>query len=166
MNGVKIEINTVQLSKILNQAMKTLANPKAMFAEMGEELLSIHRIRFLQQQSPDGTPWQPLSEEYKQSKRKNPDKILTLDGHLSETLRYQVSNDGVEFGSDRVYAAIHHFGGSIQPKTAHALHVGGRFFKNVTIPARPWLGISEKDQAEMLNIARHHIKNAIKPSNA
>ncbi|MEB3466859.1 phage virion morphogenesis protein, partial [Pasteurella multocida] len=60
MSGVKIEINTVQLSKILNQAMKTLANPKSMFAEMGEELLSIHRIRFLQQQSPDGTPWQPL----------------------------------------------------------------------------------------------------------
>lgn len=36
MSGVKIEINTVQLSKILNQAMKTLANPKSMFAEMGK----------------------------------------------------------------------------------------------------------------------------------
>jgi phage virion morphogenesis protein len=160
MSAVKVEINVEQLSNILNQTVQTLSNPKALFGEIGETLLEIHHIRFAQQQAPDGTPWQPLSTWYQQSKKRNADKILTLDGHLRGTLRCQATNDSVVFGSDRPYAAIHQFGGTITPKTGKALNVFGRPLKRVTIPARPWLGLSSNDEQRLIEIARNHLEKA------
>ncbi|HHE3720927.1 phage virion morphogenesis protein [Pasteurella multocida] len=162
MSGVKVEINTAQLTGILNKAVQTLANPKLMFGEMGETLIDIHRIRFTQQQAPDGTPWLPLKDWYQQSKKKNADKILTLDGHLHGTLRYQANNQGVIFGSDRPYAAIHQFGGTIKPKNKNVLKLGVGdnmpYAQSVTIPARPWLGVSIDDERRLIKIAHNHLE--------
>ena len=159
MTAVNIELDINELSRVLDKAVARLSRPKLMFAEMGEELLAIHFARFTAQQAPDGTPWTPLKEWYRESKKKNADKILTLDGHLSGTLRYQASDTGVVFGSDRPYAAIHQFGGTITAKNAKALNVQGRPVKSVTIPARPWLGLSIDDEQRLLDIARKHLKN-------
>ncbi|OOF65135.1 phage virion morphogenesis protein [Rodentibacter sp. Ppn85] len=159
MTAVNIELDIKTLSRILDKAVARLSRPKLMFAEMGEELLAIHFARFTAQQAPDGTPWTPLKDWYRESKKKNADKILTLDGHLSGTLRYQASDTGVVFGSDRPYAAIHQFGGTVTAKNAKALNVQGRPVKSVTIPARPWLGLSADDEQRLLEIARKHLKN-------
>ncbi|MGY0523026.1 phage virion morphogenesis protein, partial [Pseudomonas aeruginosa] len=83
-----------------------LGDPSVLLQDIGELLLNIHRHRFRAQVSPDGTPWQPLSPAYLRRKRKNRDKILTLDGHLRNLLRYQVEGNELLFGSDRPYAAI------------------------------------------------------------
>ena len=160
MSAVKVEINSTELQEILGRAVQTLTNPKLLFMEIGEELLAIHRVRFLRQQSPDGTPWQPLADWYQASKAKNRDKILTLDGHLGGKLRYQATGQGVEFGSDRPYAAIHQFGGTIRPHKAKALNVRNRLAKSVTMPARPWLGLSDEDQQRIIEIAKSHLTNA------
>ncbi|AKO45687.1 phage virion morphogenesis protein [[Haemophilus] ducreyi] len=158
MSGVKVEINTEQLTTILNKAVQTLANPKAMFGEMGETLLEIHIIRFTQQQAPDGTPWQPLD-----SKKYNQDKILTLHGDLRGTLRYQADNQGVVFGSDRPYAAIHQFGGTIKPQNNKMLKLGTgnntSYARSTIIPARPWLGLSADNEQRLIEIARNHLEN-------
>ncbi|QLB15881.1 phage virion morphogenesis protein [Mannheimia granulomatis] len=159
MTAVNIELDISQLSRLIDKAVERLSRPKLMFAEMGEELLAIHFARFTAQKAPNGTPWQPLKDWYRESKKKNADKILTLDGHLSGTLRYQASDTGVVFGSDRPYAAIHQFGGTIATKNAKALNVQGRPVKSVTIPARPWLGLSADDEQRLIDIARKHLKN-------
>lgn len=159
MTAVNIELDIKELSRVINKAVERLSHPKLMFAEMGEELLAIHFARFSAQKAPDGTPWQPLKDWYRESKKKNADKILTLDGHLSGTLRYQASDSGVVFGSDRPYATIHQFGGTITAKNAKALNVQGRPVKSVAIPARPWLGLSADDEQRLLEIARKHLKN-------
>ncbi|MDO4698301.1 MAG: phage virion morphogenesis protein [Pasteurellaceae bacterium] len=163
---VNIEINQDTISTALAQAVAVLANPKAMFAEIGETLIEIHQIRFAQQQAPDGTPWQPLADWYKASKKRNADKILTADGHLRATLRYQASQKEVVFGSDRPYAAIHHFGGTIKPKGNYPLKLGAGEktprAMQVEIPARPWLGLSAADEQQLVEIARSHLKNAFK----
>ena len=159
MTAVNIELDISELSRVIDKALAKLNRPKLMFAEMGEELLAIHFARFVAQKAPDGTPWTPLKDWYRESKKKNADKILTLDGHLSGTLRYQASDAGVVFGSDRPYAAIHQFGGTITAKNAKALNVQGRPAKSVTIPARPWLGLSIDDEQRLLDIARKHLKN-------
>ncbi|KOE31374.1 phage virion morphogenesis protein [Aggregatibacter actinomycetemcomitans] len=159
MTAVNIELDIKELSRLLDKAVARLSRPKLMFAEMGEELLAIHFARFTAQRAPDGTPWAPLKDWYRESKKKNADKILTLDGHLSGTLRYQASDSGVVFGSDRPYAATHQFGGTITAKNAKALNVQGRPAKSVTIPARPWLGLSADDEQRLIEIARKHLKN-------
>ncbi|HHT7856356.1 phage virion morphogenesis protein [Pasteurella multocida] len=161
MTAVNIELDIKELSRVLDKAIARLSRPKLMFAEMGEELLAIHFARFTAQKAPDGTSWVPLQDWYRESKKKNADKILTLDGHLSGTLRYQASDSGVVFGSDRPYAAIHQFGGTITAKNAKALNVQGRPVKSVTMPARPWLGLSADDEQRLLEIARKHLKNEL-----
>ncbi|WP_109078928.1 phage virion morphogenesis protein [Aggregatibacter kilianii] len=159
MTAVNIELDINELARVIDNAVATLNRPKLMFSEMGEELLAIHFARFVAQKAPDGTPWEPLNEQYRESKKKNADKILTLVGHLRGTLRYQADDAGVVFGSDREYAAIHQFGGTITAKKGKALTVLGKLVKSVDIPARPWLGLSADDEQRLLEIARKHLKN-------
>lgn len=163
MTAVNIELDISELSRVIDKALATLNRPKLMFAEMGEDLLAIHFARFVAQKAPDGTPWAPLQDWYRDTKKKNADKILTLDGHLSGTLRYQASDTGVVFGSDRPYAAIHQFGGVIKPKGNYPLKLGAAKdsprAQSVTIPARPWLGLSADDEQRLIDIARKHLKN-------
>ena len=161
MNGISVEIDMAELQQIIGQAVAQLNHPQLLFKQVGETLIKIHRDRFARQVSPDGQPWAPLSAWYQDQKSQNQDNILTLRGHLSQTLSYNTTQDGLEFGSNRVYAAIHQFGGTIRPQNAKALNVGGRPAKSVTIPARPWLGIGSNDERDIINTVKDHLKIAL-----
>ena len=161
MSGISVELDMAELQQIIGQAVVQLNHPQLLFEQVGETLIKIHQDRFARQVSPDGQSWAPLSAWYRDQKSQNQDKILTLRGHLSQTLSYNTTQDGLEFGSNRVYAAIHQFGGTIRPKKAKALNVGGRPAKSVTIPARPWLGVGQNDQREILNTVKDHLKIAL-----
>ena len=123
--------------------------------------------------APDGTPWEKLKPSYAKRKKYNKDKILTLRGYLSGGIHSQPDGpDAVQVGSNRKYAAIHQFGGDIDmPERAATvryrstagkiLFVNKRQKKNVTIgahqvkiPARPFLGISDADDARITEILR------------
>lgn len=185
MAGVTLEFDNSQVLAVIQQAAVALGNPGPMLRNMGEYLLIAHDQRWASQTSPDGQPWAPLSPAYLESKKKNRDKILVLDGYLKNTLRYQVNGGELLFGSNRVYAAIHHFGGTIdmparsqqayfrQDKRSGA--VGNRFVSRrrsnfaqwvtlgaytISIPARPFLGTSTADDAELSAIALDYIRGA------
>jgi phage virion morphogenesis protein len=115
---------------------------KAVFNAIGEELLLSTDARFDSQTDPDGRPWEPLNAKYAEWKRAfhGHDRILKLRGYLRDTLRYQATDVSVAIGSNRVYSAIHQFGGQ-----------AGREHKT-TIPARPYLGVSDDDVAAILEI--------------
>ena len=115
---------------------------KAVFTAIGEELLLSTDDRFKNQTDPEGRPWASLNAEYAAWKRKfhGHDRILKLRGYLRDTLRYQATDVSVAIGSNRVYSAIHQFGGQ-----------AGREHK-ATIPARPYLGVSDDDAAAILEI--------------
>jgi phage gpG-like protein len=96
------------------------------------------------------------------------DKPLNATGELSRSIRYQVTGGGagVEIGTNRMYAATHQFGATIRPKTkkALAIPVGEddlRLVKKVTIPARPFLGLSAQDKTTVLDILRHFIEQEL-----
>ena len=115
---------------------------KAVFTAIGEELLLSTDDRFKNQPDPEGRPWASLNAEYAAWKRKfhGHDRILKLRGYLRDTLRYQATDASVAIGSNRIYSAIHQFGGQ-----------AGRGHK-ATIPARPYLGVSDDDVAAILEI--------------
>jgi phage virion morphogenesis protein len=115
---------------------------KAVFSAIGEELLLSTDARFDSQTAPDGRPWEPLNSKYAEWKRAfhGHDRILKLRGYLRDTLRYQATDVSVAIGSNRVYSAIHQFGGQT-----------GREHKP-PIPARPYLGVSDDDVAAILEI--------------
>ena len=115
---------------------------KTVFNAIGEDMLLSTDARFDSQTDPDGRPWEPLNAKYAEWKRAfhGHDRILKLRGYLRDTLRYQATDVSVAIGSNRVYSAIHQFGGQ-----------AGREHK-ATIPARPYLGVSDDDVAAILEI--------------
>lgn len=103
--------------------------------------------------APDGTPWEP-------NKTGNP--ILEQAGHLLDSITYALrGDDEVEWGSNRIYAAIHQFGGTIKPKDAPYLQfqVNGQWVRvdKVEIPARPYLGISDENWQDMAAIINDYV---------
>lgn len=141
---------------------------QTLMPRLGEYLQRSTKARFKTQIAPDGrTPWAQLKERYAQRKKYNHDKVLTLRGYLRSSIHYQIPNaQTVEVGSNQKYAAIHQFGGTIQKKARPAtVHFGAGKTKNlfvkkknaarhkqVTIDARPFLGLSETDRQEIVQI--------------
>ncbi|MDR0735321.1 MAG: phage virion morphogenesis protein [Zoogloeaceae bacterium] len=89
---------------------------------------------------------------------------LIATGELSRSIRYQVMNGGagVEIGTNRQYAQTRQFDATIRPKTKKALAIpigdgSLRLVKKVTIPARPFLGLSGKDKTTVLDILQHFL---------
>lgn len=142
---LKIDFDRAIVSSALQRAMELLGDVRPLMADIGEQLLISHRQRFADQESPTGEKWEPLSPGYRISKRKNQNRILTLDGLLGGTLRYSPSSDGLLFGTDRKYGAVHQFG-----------------FPARGIPDRPWLGVSDDDAAEIVAITQDHLNAALK----
>ena len=125
---------------------------------LGERIQAWTQDRFdaNQQQAPDGTPWAKLNPKYAQNKPRHlQNRKLTLSGHLRKSIRWQLlDSQSVLVGTNVPYAAIHQFGGTIRPKKGKALAFGGRFVQSVTIPARPYFGISAQDNKEIQEIIK------------
>lgn len=170
---------------VLGNTVRALDNPRPLLAMVREHLLRIHRQRFQDQKAPGGTPWQALSPRYLRRKKRNSNRILVLRGYLMNLLRGILDDEGLLFGTDRVYGAIHHFGGEIQHaarsqftyfKRGRDGAAGNRFVKKsksdfaqpatigehaTRIPARPWLGTSREDDQDLVQLARDYLNEAM-----
>nr|WP_308700766.1 phage virion morphogenesis protein [Pseudoalteromonas haloplanktis] len=67
--------------------------------------------------------------------------MLRLNDILRDTFAYNVGDESLEFGTNMEYGAIHQFGGNSDmiPRLA-------------AIPARPFLGLSQDDEKEVIEI--------------
>lgn len=150
---------------------------RPLMSRMGQYFVSSTQDRFKSQTDPDGNAWAPLSPGYLRRKKQNKDKILTLRGYLRRFIASQVlAPNEVSWGSNRIYAAIQQHGGTIaqapQSRLTRFRTVGGRtqFAKkshkraaerwverggyDVKIPARPFLGVSAADNAEVIALVQ------------
>ena len=108
--------------------------------------------RFQAEKSPEGKKW-------KQSIRAREEggKTLIKSAALRSSIRSEASAEGLAVGTNDIRAATHQFGDSriIKAKRKKALRfrVSGRWVSKkevkVTIPARPFLGVSEEDEEEI-----------------
>jgi phage virion morphogenesis protein len=141
---VKIKIEGQErLEAALSGLASRAADLRPALADIGEYLMLAHEERFDAQKSPDGEPWAPLSERYQARKKRNRDKILVLDDVLAGTLRYQTTASSLLFGTDRIYGATHQFGR-----------------EEAGIPARPFLGLSSRDEDEAARLILAHLAEA------
>lgn len=157
----------------VERALARLAGEKgsvvvACLKNIGEALLKSTRKRFDEERDPQGKAWAPLNAEY--AKGKKGTKILqeqAMRGGLLGTIVYKVSGGRLEVGTNKVYGAIHQLGGTIVPRRADALvfRLNGRVVhaSKVTIPARPYLGVSEADKTTIKEIVGDFIDDATKP---
>lgn len=98
--------------------------------------------------SPAGAAWKP---------NRAGTSTLYQTGALSRSVDYIATEESVQVGSGIRYARIHQQGGEIKPKNGRALvfRAGNRtiFARLVTMPARPWLGLSADNQREIVETA-------------
>lgn len=135
----------------LSGLVDAINDPSPLLAELGEYGLRSTRARFKTQTAPDGTAWAALQPWYQKEKRRNKNRILTLNGYLRGQMTWQLVGDRtVEIGSNLPYAAVHQFGATIKPRAAKVLMFRGHVAKSVTIPARPYLGLSDEDRSEIV----------------
>ena len=135
----------------LSGLVDAINDPSPLLAELGEYGLRSTRARFKTQTAPDGTAWAALQPWYQKEKRRNKNRILALNGYLRGQMTWQLVGDRtVEIGSNLPYAAVHQFGATIKPRAAKVLIFRGHAAKSVTIPARPYLGLSDEDRSEIV----------------
>lgn len=120
--------------------------------EIGASNVTETQMRFEAEAGPDGKKWQrfafqlPRTPPVPKWRHQSNPKLLRDTGNLYDSVTHKVHMLGVTVGTNRVYARIHQLGGT-----------AGRGRK-VTIPARPYLGVSAEGQREMLQILTDHVE--------
>jgi phage gpG-like protein len=158
--GASIRIDDDGLEKALGAIVEAGRNPQPALEEIGVYAVKSTRGRFFEEQGPGGLPWLPSIRRQREGGR-----TLTASGRLRGDISYQAGPDFVEWGTAVIYGGVHQFGATIRPKTAKALvfeipGVGWVTRKEVTIPARPFLGVDDADREAMGEILVHWLEEA------
>lgn len=158
----RVEFQAEGVKRALEEAGRQAEDLTPLMDKIGTRLRESARIRIRESNtSPDGVPW-PKSFRVISGQG---GKTLLDSGRLDESLTFRAGPREVAIGTHIHYAAIHQFGGEIVPKAAGAL-----FFKlangatvmagKVTIPARPYLGISAEDETAIGDLVELQLTGA------
>ncbi|MEW6692716.1 MAG: phage virion morphogenesis protein [Pseudomonadota bacterium] len=170
---IEIELNDRQVVAALSELIQRVSAPEPALRAIGEKLVDSTKQRFVEGHDPHGQAWAPNRPltlalylgEYKSSFKK--DGSLSKKGQqrldakkpltgktraLQTTITYQIVGGTLMIGSPQPYAAMHQFGGT----TSQRSMIPGK-----AIPARPFLGLSDRDREDILAIIRSHLSDAI-----
>lgn len=170
--AITVTVDSARLRAVLGTLASTAGNLKPAFAAIGRSMVISTQQRMKAQHGPDGKAWPPLSPATLLARAGGKRKVFRKDGktlrkpaariiaaaqalldsgQLRASLTHRADAAGVEVGTNKVYAAIHQFGGP-----------AGRG-KKVTIPARPYLGIDAGDEAMILSALTGHLDPGAAP---
>jgi phage virion morphogenesis protein len=158
MAGVAVEISDEGLSEAI-AAIEGIAalESHGMLDEVGRLLQESTRNRIrATKTAPDGSGWTP---------NRAGTSTLLQSGDLAASIDYAVSGDTLTVGSGEPYARIHQMGGTIRPRNAKRLvFMAGNelvFATKVEIPARPYLGVSDEDRSDIVQMVGDMIAGAL-----
>ena len=144
MTGVRITVSSTEVLVRLGQLFRRLDDLSPAMREVAGVLADETEQAFEDQADPSTqTPWQALAASTIASREEAgtwPGGILQVEGQLAASISQDHGRDFAVVGSNLVYAAIHQRGGP-----------AGRGL-STQIPARPFLGISDEGEAEVLEI--------------
>lgn len=173
-----IELDDAEVRAALRRVIDRGRDLRPVLLSIGETLSESTKERFRTGTAPDGTPWAPNSEvtelrnlrRSKGSLRK--DGGLTAKGaqrlaakrpligeskSLSTLIGYQVDGDSVLIGSPMIYAGTHQFGAR---KGQFGRNRRGGPIPWGDIPARPFLGVSDADRDEVVQLLIEYVEDA------
>ena len=160
-NGVSL--NWGGFDKALGKAAHKLGDKQALMESVGDALVSGTLKRFSDQEDPQGKKWEPSARAAEEG-----GETLTDTAALRKSIDYAATSEKVMVGSNLPYARIHQKGGTIKPKKAKKLVFKGRGGKKVavdkvTIPARPYLGVSADDMKDVRETISDFLAGTFKP---
>ena len=137
MTGAAIEIRPegrAALDRRIDRLLAGLNNPEPLLRELAAAGESQTRRRMeSDKRGPDGTPWPEWSPGYAAT-RHGGQSLLDARGDLIQSLTAFADRQTAGWGTNLIYAATHQFGRG-------------------AIPARPFLGVSDDDERELLDLA-------------
>ena len=169
MSGVTftVEFDDREAMAAFGRLAGALRDKRPLLRAIGVGLASNTRARFNEGRGPGDVAWAPLNPAYAAIKRGT--HILVgsgMSGGLQGSISFATGSDTVSVGTNKVYGAIHQFGGTIRPKNAKALRFrlagGFVFVKQVRIPARPYLGFDDRDQVTVTEAVEDVLDAAIR----
>ena len=132
LDNKEVESKLLDLAKRSENLRPLMKNIAGIFAYSTEE-------NFKEEGRPD--KWTDLAESTKKQRTKTghyPGQILQVSGQLASSISTYYDNDSAVIGSNLDYAAIHQLGGQAGKN------------QSVTIPARPYLKLTDNDFEEIL----------------
>jgi phage virion morphogenesis protein len=157
MSGVSIRIDGADaVGQRLGAVARALAQPRALWEEVGRIGVLQTQERFELERAPDGSAWPPSIRVLVEG-----GKTLTDSGRMKASITYEATDAGTAIGTNAIQAAIHQFGGRITAKTERGLmfKVAGNWARKhfVDMPRRAFLGLSPDNEAELLEAADEYM---------
>ncbi len=149
------------LSGLLDKAAKAMVDFSVPMRAIADYMRSSTVERFNDQQGPDGKKWTPSRRAIDKGGR----TLIDRENLLGSITAASDATSAIA-GTNLIYAAIHQFGGTIRAKGGagggkRALRTPFGPRTSVTMPARPFLGFSPADSAEIEAILTDHLATAL-----
>lgn len=146
----------------LGRLSMAMSDMSPVMQDIGEYLIKSTKDRFPKGEAPDGSKWAPKKQSTMDAYAARKDRVdarplFGPTGLLSQQIAYDAAPDGVEWGSNRIYAAVMQFGAA---KGAFGTTSRGASIPWGTIPARPFLGISDEDETQLVAILSDYLQGA------
>ena len=161
MSAISIEITGLSaLEARLSGLAKGIQGQELLLGLAREGMEQTQRRLEIEKTGPDGTPW---------AKTRDGRGALFIDGkRIAGNIQTHVEGSQASWGISRsafAGAMLHQFGGVIVPVKGQALKFksGGKevFAKKITIPARPYLGISAQNAIALEAAATAYIASEL-----
>ena len=180
--SIDVELQDTAARMALETLISRMERRTPFLAAIGEHVVGTTKDRFRSQTNPSGAPWTPHAASTIRNRIRNKQTPLTIlssntKRKFGSTLRgnvsYTASETEARVGSELPYAAIHQLGGTIDKPAGNRWVAGRRFAKKsenpegravaipahrITIPARPFLGLSSGDEAAILEEAERWLR--------
>lgn len=149
---ITIELNDEALQEGLSRLTGLMSDLTPVMQDLGELLMLSTKERFPKGIAPDGTPWAAktaatIQRYLSRGDRADSRPLYGPSGALSQQIFYEAGPDQVEIGSNRIYAAVMQFGAA---KGAFGTTSRGGPIPWGNIPARPFLGLSDEDEVNLV----------------
>ena len=185
-----ITIEDEAVNAALSRAEAAGANTKSLMRDIAAAMLFSVQRRFETETGPDGRSWArhaPRTAKARINRKRRGNqpvtpKLLRDSNRLYQSISSEAGEREAATGTNLVYAAIHQQGGTVtqypQSRRVRFRKSGRRILfarkahkrviekpvtfglRSIVIPARPYLGFSEADRAQILEIAEEHFADA------
>lgn len=167
---IEYELNTGEAEAVFERLARKLSNLEPVMQDLGELFVESTKERFKEGKAPDGTPWAPKSQATLDHYARGEDPVdfrplFGPSGRLSKEIHSQADAQGVSWGSSLIYAAVMQFGATAGQFGAHIGKdsLGRDHFHSTPwgdIPARPFIGLSNDDQTNMIATIEEWLEDA------
>lgn len=156
---IRLDFNYDAIFRRLESLGDRLDDLTPAYQEIGEYVVDVTKQRFLEGRAPDGSAWAPkkpstIARYLARGDGNRPDPLIGPSGRLGREVAALPSRDSVEIGSALEYSAVMQNGAA---KGAFGNDAQGRPLPWGDIPARVWLGLSDEDERNIIDIVEEHL---------